>query len=395
MQQQNLLNQARNLLTAFVASVKGATALGHTDINVISENVLRDLFRIVYSLPELRNLNQERRNYPGIDLADDTKGVAFQITATPDLSKIKETLQTVLRAGLEVKYPRIRIYVITEKQASYSQTPIDAVTQGRLSFDANTDVLDYRDVLRMCGALSFEDLDRVVSILRTQFPEISNDQMTGPAALPPVQIELNIDHSLKTPLEDLKSMVVRLATRTPQESSLGIEVVHVGLENYLNKVSSDPVERAICRKSWESRASTMARVLQLLFSSPVQDGWSFLLRRSSDFVSVATAAIGWFGGGKIASGTKFDVWRTTSPALSAPIYLNDDEVNSVLLKFGFNSIQHLSLGAGWRAADELPSNIIITKILPRVLIAIESGDVDPGDKASGVLMLASWHIGLG
>lgn len=167
--------KARDLLSVFVTRVKGAATLGHTDINVISESVLRDLFRIVFSLPGLRNLNHERRNFPGLDLADDATGVAFQVTATPDLAKVKETLETVLRAGLEAKYPRVRIYVITEKQASYSLSAIDAVTQGRLTFDAGTDVLDYRDVLRMCGTLSLEDLERAVSILRTQFPETTID----------------------------------------------------------------------------------------------------------------------------------------------------------------------------------------------------------------------------
>jgi hypothetical protein len=175
MQQQKLINEARDLLSVFVTRVKGAAALGHTDINVISESVLRDLFRVVFSLPGLRNLNHERKNFPGLDLADDTTGVAFQVTATPDLAKVKEALETVLRAGLEVKYPKVRIYVITEKQASYSQAAIDTVTNGRLIFDASTDVLDYRDVLRMCGTLSFEDLERAVSILRTQFPETSID----------------------------------------------------------------------------------------------------------------------------------------------------------------------------------------------------------------------------
>jgi hypothetical protein len=178
MQQQTLLNEVRDLLSLFVTRVKAAAALGHTDINVISESVLLDLFRIVFSLPGLRNVNHERKNFPGIDLADETTGIAFQVTATPDLSKVKETLQIVLQDGLQRKYPRVRIYVITEKQASYSQSSIDAVTHGRMNFDASTDVLDYRDVLRMCGTLPLASLARVVEILRAQFPQASLDSQS-------------------------------------------------------------------------------------------------------------------------------------------------------------------------------------------------------------------------
>lgn len=95
MRQQELLNEARDLLAQFVTRVKGSTAMGHTDINVISEAFLTELLREVFSLPALRNLNQEKRNFPGLDLADDTAGVGYQVTATPELSKIKDSLQTV------------------------------------------------------------------------------------------------------------------------------------------------------------------------------------------------------------------------------------------------------------------------------------------------------------
>lgn len=169
MRQQELLNEARDLLAQFVTRVKGATAMGHTDINVISEAFLTELLREVFSLPSLRNLNQEKKNFPGLDLADDAAGVAYQVTATAELSKIKESLQTSLGAGLHAKYPRIRIYILTEKQASYSQAAIDAVTQGRVDFEAGRDVQDYRDVLRACTGLSLEQLERVVALLRNQF----------------------------------------------------------------------------------------------------------------------------------------------------------------------------------------------------------------------------------
>lgn len=169
MRQQELLNEARNLLSQFVIRVKGATAMGHTDINVISEGFLVELLREVFTLPTLRNLNHERRNSPGLDLADDAAGVGYQVTATPDLSKIKETLQTIIGADLHLKYPRVRVYILTEKQASYSQSSIDAVTQGRVSFDASRDIQDYRDVLRACSDLNLNQLERVVALLRSQF----------------------------------------------------------------------------------------------------------------------------------------------------------------------------------------------------------------------------------
>jgi hypothetical protein len=170
MRQQDLLNEARDLLAQFVIRVKGATAMGHTDINVISEAFLSELFREVFSLPALRNLNRETKNFPGLDLADDTAGVGYQVTATTDLSKIKDFLRTSLELGLQTKYPRIRVYILTERQASYSQAAIDEVTQGRVDFNASRDIQDYRDVLQACTGLELNQLERVVSLLRNQLP---------------------------------------------------------------------------------------------------------------------------------------------------------------------------------------------------------------------------------
>lgn len=168
MRQQELLNEARDLLAQFVTRVKGSTAMGHTDINVISEAFLTELLREVFALATLRNLNQEKKNFPGLDLADDAAGVGYQVTATPELAKIKESLHTSIGAGLHNRYPHIRIYILTEKQASYSQVAIDAVTQGKVDFDVSRDIQDYRDVLRACTGLPLTQLERVVALLRNQ-----------------------------------------------------------------------------------------------------------------------------------------------------------------------------------------------------------------------------------
>jgi hypothetical protein len=171
MRRQTLLSDARNLMTLFVARVRGSAALGHTDINKISEGFLVELFREVFGLPGLRDLNQEKGNFPGLDLAEDASGTAFQVTATTDLEKVKATLRTVLGAGLHAKYPEIRIYVLTEKRSSRAQRTIDNLTEGRIRFDLKKHVLDFRDVLRACGSLDIVRLERVVDILKQHLPD--------------------------------------------------------------------------------------------------------------------------------------------------------------------------------------------------------------------------------
>lgn len=82
MRKQTLLTGARDLLALFIHKVEGSKALGFTDLNKISEGFVLELFRELFSLPALRDLNEEQENFPGLDLGDDTKGIAFQVTAT-------------------------------------------------------------------------------------------------------------------------------------------------------------------------------------------------------------------------------------------------------------------------------------------------------------------------
>jgi hypothetical protein len=97
----------------------------------------------------------------------------------------------------------------------------------------------------------------------------------------------------------------------------------------------------------------------------------------------------------MARGTKLDVWRTEAPELFAPVYLSTDEVEAVLSNFRFKSMKDLAFGAGWRAADELPRDIIVKKVLPRILTEIELRRVDLANQERVVLVLPSWHIGQG
>jgi len=78
-------NRINELMARWVASLKGAGSMGHTDLNQVSETVLAPLLREVYGLPGLRNLNTpEAPNYAAVDLGDDGARVAIQVTATAD-----------------------------------------------------------------------------------------------------------------------------------------------------------------------------------------------------------------------------------------------------------------------------------------------------------------------
>ncbi|VEP15468.1 hypothetical protein H1P_3390001 [Hyella patelloides LEGE 07179] len=119
-------NRIIYLMSIFVAQIKCATAMGRTDLNKVSETILIPLFSDIYGYTNLRNLNADIENYPGIDLEGEllldgeVRKTAFQITATANTEKIKKTLKKFVQYELYGKYDRLIIYILVEKQESYS-----------------------------------------------------------------------------------------------------------------------------------------------------------------------------------------------------------------------------------------------------------------------------------
>ena len=163
---QELQTEIGRRLAQFSAEVEAASALGHTDISSAFDVFLVELLSVTFQLPDLRSLNAERANFPGVDLADDTAHHAFQVTADRSLDKILKTLSTSIRHGLHETYPKIQVFVTSRRQQSYKQATIDGIVQGALDFNAARDVLDYRDLLKLYSTFDVDRLQKIANILR-------------------------------------------------------------------------------------------------------------------------------------------------------------------------------------------------------------------------------------
>lgn len=155
-------------MSQLVTQVESSSAMGHFDIHKVSEGLVLGVMRELYGWRKLRNLNAEERvNFPGIDLADDTAGVAVQVTGTSTLEKVKGTVETFLAHGLEKRYQRLIVYVLTRKQSTYSQDAIDRVASGRISVTASDDILDVRDVCAKAASVEPRQLSAALEVARS------------------------------------------------------------------------------------------------------------------------------------------------------------------------------------------------------------------------------------
>ena len=163
-------DRIQTLMSEFVREIESAGAMGKTDINRVSENVLIPLLSEIYGHTTLKNLNVEVPNFPAIDLGDEETRTAYQITSTANSKKIKDTLQKFVKHKLYEKYDRLVIYILTKKQKRYQGKGFDEIIQGKFSFDKDNDIRDYQDLLKeISGFSSVDKLHRIENILEEHF----------------------------------------------------------------------------------------------------------------------------------------------------------------------------------------------------------------------------------
>jgi hypothetical protein len=105
MGEKNELDAVVEMLTQWVTAVKLRNALNYTDINRTAENLALRLLNMAYDY-NLKNLNWDQNNYPAVDLGDQKRGIAFQLTASDDLKKIKETVAKFYAPALSAETKR-------------------------------------------------------------------------------------------------------------------------------------------------------------------------------------------------------------------------------------------------------------------------------------------------
>lgn len=161
-----LISQFSEDLATLSREVEATVAAGLLDINKICEDVFCGLFKELYGFENLRNLNEEeKQNFPGIDLADDEARIAIQVTSDKTLDKIKDSLSKIIKHELHLKYDRIIFYILTRKQDSYSVKSIDAICDGNISFDTSSDIIDFSDLATKGAHASPKKLKNALDIL--------------------------------------------------------------------------------------------------------------------------------------------------------------------------------------------------------------------------------------
>lgn len=172
MRQLEVENQLRDVVSRIIVQVELATAQGRTDINLALEDAFIPILKSVFNLPHLINLNRKQKNFPGIDLGDDHDRVAFQITSTTGLEKVKFTISQFMNRSYYNTFDELYVLMLGRKQASYSQSAVNALLTEDFSFNCAKHIIDLGDVLRMVTGLRQVAQERVLAEFKRILGEV-------------------------------------------------------------------------------------------------------------------------------------------------------------------------------------------------------------------------------
>lgn len=133
-----------SMLNNFRSEIEALSSLGLLNINKHSENFIKRILNLVFKL-ELDNLNDGKSNYPGLDLGDKYRSIAFQITATKTSDKVDDTLKTCLKFKHYETFSTIKVFILTSKQTSYT---LKTTTEPYFTFSSDNNIVDFDDLYK-------------------------------------------------------------------------------------------------------------------------------------------------------------------------------------------------------------------------------------------------------
>lgn len=140
--------------------------LGLTDLNKHAEDFFKTILNHLFSY-FLANLNEDRSNAPGLDLGDESNGIAFQITAERTSAKVNDTLKKLTDEQIAA-YPKIRVLMIAGRQSSYTLDPAQCT---RVGFRED-DIWDIDVLCKRCMDLQIDVLQSVYNYVRTELARV-------------------------------------------------------------------------------------------------------------------------------------------------------------------------------------------------------------------------------
>lgn len=171
---EELITQIRNQISIYQHRVKSDNKAHRYNINDRAESFTVPLFKLLFDWNDLKNLNTAKTNFPGIDLGTDKYRTAIQVTSETSLEKVKDTLIKFVNNEYFDRFDRLVIFMIREKQESYSQKAINSICNDKFEFNPQKDIIALSDLIKNIKELPRGKLEEVFKLFQDETGFVDN-----------------------------------------------------------------------------------------------------------------------------------------------------------------------------------------------------------------------------
>lgn len=171
MRSKELLDKIIKYSSRFLEEVAAFNALDNYDINIHSENFFIPILNKAFDL-DLVNLNNVKKNFPALDLADYQNRVGFQITVSNTNEKVTNTIEKFYKNELYDTFDKVYILILSSKKEKYNIKKLNEILDERLVFDVDQHILDNSDLLKRISDHPLQKLEFYARIYEQQFSDI-------------------------------------------------------------------------------------------------------------------------------------------------------------------------------------------------------------------------------
>lgn len=166
-----LIKEIIEIFTKEKINIKTLTEQGLLDEHNYWEDIVCHLLNLTFGY-DLANLNKKKKNYPGIDLGDSDSGTGVQVSATKTSAKINKSLKMIAEHKVYDKFPHFIMFVLGEKQASYTIDSFDS----RITFDKDSDIWDFDYLISEIRELNFDEVKEIHDYLNRELNRQQKDE---------------------------------------------------------------------------------------------------------------------------------------------------------------------------------------------------------------------------
>lgn len=224
-----LMRKIKDNLSFYAKAIQTNTTSGRTDILIDAEEICCNLLNMAFGY-NLKLLNQVKRNYPAIDMADDERGVAVQVTSSNTRTKVENTLVNFRKHDLDTHYHTLLIFILVLGPKFRQRDKFDIPPGLELQ------IMTFSDFLHELEALSEEHLEKIAKYLDA---EIGADTPTVSADAIPALATGTVERLTETACQTLRFAALL------HESGLDRNVFEYGLEPAQRKTLPDLLESGI------------------------------------------------------------------------------------------------------------------------------------------------------